>query len=294
MNKQASIILIILLIIITACLVVISLKEEQLVQNVAQNNFIMEETNIIVNNEEENSLEKQIVENITDKNINDFKESIKISEEDKNLIEKYVNIICNGSLSYKLPLFNDINNADKTWIYSHLSSEDGTNYITKQQIEKQLHQIFGNKLNIDVDKDIKLSNDVRMPTNSEVFGISGKYSLPIFGMNDTIYYIIDNIIKHDKGFIVSVVEFNESIDMEKENLGDELIISTYNENSSNSWKWKEVFKIDNLNLVKSTAKNLPSPTISEKVMKNKSKFESYNITIEKDEEGLLYVNKITK
>ena len=190
-----------------------------------------------------------------------------------------------------MPECNNINDADKDWIYSHVKSVDDPYYVTKEQVEKQLRDLFGEKLNIDVENDIKNIDDLVL---SKAYEDEGKYALPIYGMDNTTYYTIDQIMKKNEQYIVKTIEFNRSYDMINDEEGKETIISTYDGSISNNFKWKKVFTIETNKIEKSDDKYLPSITLSQEVLKQKEKFGSFEITIQKNEEGLFNLIKIEK
>jgi len=236
-----------------------------------------------------------ILENTENKNIidNSLNNNENIEENERIAMEKYIYNICNNTLNERLSEFDDINDADKNWIYSHIKSVDDPYYVTKEQIEEQLKKLFGKKLNIDIENDIKNIDDLVL-SKSEVYGITGKYALPVYGMDNSTYYTIDKIIKQNEQYVVKVIEFNSSYDMVNDEEGKETIISTYDESIDHPFKWKKVFTVETEKIEKSTDKYLPSITLSQEVLKRKDEFHSYDITIQKNEEELFNLIKIEK
>ena len=202
-----------------------------------------------------------------------------ISSEDKQEIEGYINKICNPLCVVKLEEFNDINEVSKKWIYSHLEST--TTYVTEDEIKNQLKELFGNELIIDVEKDIASSDDVVMPTYDKT---AQKYTLPTYGMDNVPVYSIDSIKINNNEYVVNVIEYNEMADLFESDNNHELIISTYDESIEKAWKWKEVFRVN---------QDTSEEEIKSKVLKRKDEFQSYNITLEKNDNNYI-VKRITK
>ena len=263
MNKKVGIILIVLVIIIAISAVVITNKGKVIEENVIANNTTEGENNNIVNKE--------------------------VTAEERKEIEEYVNKVCNPLVNCKISEFNDINEADKVWIYSHLREDDETSYLTKEQIYTQLEKIFGKNLNLDIDKDIKENKNNRMPEKSETYGVSNKYALPVIDMNRLSFYVIDNVEKKNDEYVVTVIEVNKETDWNADNEGSISSIYTYDENN----KVKEVFKISSNELIHTEEKNLLNPAIKEKVLKQKDEFNKYNLVLI-NEDNNLYVKEIYK
>ena len=225
----------------------------------------------------------------TENLINDSNEINKITDDERKEIEEYTNKICNLIVNCKISEFKDINEANRVWIYSHLYAEDETNLLTEKQIKLQLEKLFGSNLNLDIEKDIELNKDLRMPQKEDNEGESNKYFLPILGMDHTIYYVIDGIEKKENEYVVTVIEVDERTDLENDNEGEILSISSYDDND----KINEVFKISSDKLIQNNDKTLLNPVIKEKVLAQKDKFSKYNLII-KNEDNNLYVNEVHK
>lgn len=206
-------------------------------------------------------------------------EQVEISSEVKEEIEEYINKICNPTCAVRVDEFNDINEASKKWIYSHLEST--ATYVTEDEIKSQLQELFGNNLIIDVKNDIASTDDVVMPTYDESIK---KYALPIFGMDNTPVYAINSIELNNGKYIVNVIEYNEMADLYESDNFHELIISKYDETIEKSWKWKEVFRVN---------QDTSEDEIVKEVLKRKDEFQSYNITLEKNDNNFI-VKKLTK
>ena len=214
-----------------------------------------------------------IVENISTLNT-----KTEISNLEKEAIEEYVNIILNREIAIKIQEFDDINNADKVWIYSHIDAVDDSHYITKEQIKKQLINTFGNNLILDVDNDIKAMDNIIFDKEND------KYELLPYGMDNKVCYYINTVNKVDKEYIVNVIEYNKMSDLYADDIEDkDIIISAYDENITKSFKWKEIFRMD---------KDTSNLDIENEILKRKYEFQSYNITIIQNDEGLYNVIKI--
>ena len=278
-NNFLIFIIVILVILLAVCLVIIY-----------KNNYLGTKTEVLSSGENITS-EESLKENTTEvSNVAEENDVVEeITDEERKEIEKYINKICNPIVNCKISEFSDINKANKVWIYSHLCAEDETNYLTKEQIILQLENLFGSNLNLNIENDIELNDDIRMPEKGEVFGVPNKYALPTFGMDNSTYYIIDDIEKKNNEYIVTVIEVNVSTDWETDNEGTILSISAYNENND----LEEVFKISDSELLSTEEKNLLNPSIEEKVLSQKDKFSKFNLII-KNEDNNVYVQEIYK
>lgn len=206
-------------------------------------------------------------------------EQVEISSEEKNELEKYINEICYPASPYKIEEFNDINEVSKEWIYAHVQST--TPYVSEEYIINYLQKLFGNDLIIDVKKDIASSEDVVMPTYDET---TKKYVLPTYGMDNIIGYAINGIKLNNNEYIANVVEYNAMSDLYESDNNHELIISAYDENIEKTWKWKEIFRVSS---------DTSADEIATEVLKRKNEFQSYNITLEKNDNNFI-VKRIIK
>lgn len=202
-----------------------------------------------------------------------------ISSEEKEKLEKYINEICYPNCPYKIDEFNEINEASKEWIYAHVFST--TPYVTEEYIVNYLQRLFGNNLIIDVKNDIASSDDVVMPIYDETMK---KYVLPTYGMDNITEYAINSIELNNNEYVVNVIEYNVMADLYESDNIHELIISKYDETIEKSWKWKEVFRIN---------QDTSEEEIKSEVLKRKDEFQSYNIILEKNDNNFI-VKKITK
>lgn len=206
-------------------------------------------------------------------------EQVVISSEEKEKLEKYINEICYPNCPYKIDEFNEINEASKEWIYAHVFST--TPYVTEEYIVNYLQRLFGNNLIIDVKNDIASSDDVVMPIYDETMK---KYVLPTYGMDNITGYAINSIELNNNEYVVNVIEYNVMADLYESDNIHELIISKYDETIEKSWKWKEVFRIN---------QDTSEEEIKSEVLKRKDEFQSYNIILEKNDNNFI-VKKITK
>lgn len=202
-------------------------------------------------------------------------EQVVISSEEKEKLEEYINEICHPNCPYKIDEFNDINEASKEWIYAHVFSTNS--YVTEEYIVNYLQKLFGNNLTIDVKNDIASSDDIVMPTYDESMK---KYVLPTYGMNDITGYIINNIELNNNEYVVNVIEYNAMADLHESDNNHELIISSFDANNEKEWK----FRIN---------QDTSEEEIKNEVLKRKDEFQSYNITVIKEDDKFI-VMKIGK
>ncbi len=208
-----------------------------------------------------------------------------ITEEEKAEISEYIDEICNQFFTYTLPEFSGINNADRYWIYAHLKvkntgygSED--NMFTKEEIEEYLVNIFGDELQLDVEKDEPEFETILTP--SETFGVPGKYSLLITGDLITVEYAIDYIKKEAGQYIVNVIEYTDSRDI-MGSMDYNCAVYAYEENDNQMMKdWKRIFSSDGMNKEETESR----------VLNRKNEFRAFNITLAKDENEKLRVKEI--
>jgi len=206
-------------------------------------------------------------------------EQVSISSEEKEKLEEYINEICYPNCPYKIDEFNEINEASNEWIYAHVFST--TPYVTEEYIVNYLQRLFGNNLIIDVKNDITSSDDIVMPTYDETMK---KYVLPTYGVDNITGYAINSIELNNNEYVVNVIEYNVMADLYESDNIHELIISKYDETIEKTWKWKEVFRLN---------QDTTEEEIKSEVLKRKNEFQSYNITLEKFDNNFI-VNKIAK
>lgn len=212
--------------------------------------------------------------------------NVVIGDSERKMIEEYINIICNRNLCNRLPEFNDINKADKLWIYAHINRDQYEYYATEKEIKDNLQDLFGTNLMIDVYKDTNSIDDITMPKYDT---LQDAYSLPVFGIDININYVIDTMNKINDTYVVNVIEYIVTMDIEKEPENN-YAIYTYDENEETSMK--KIFereKVENAD-----EEVLVEELTSKKVLEQKEKFSSYNITIIKNENGKFNVTKVEK
>lgn len=208
-----------------------------------------------------------------------------LSQTEKDALINYVDRVCNRNLNNRLSEFDDINGADKAWIYSHITREDHVYSLTEDEIIKDLHNLFGDDLIINPRKDTVSGDKASMPQYSEE---NSNFELPIFGMDNSVEYAVNTVKKTDGQYIVNVVEYNSRSDMDT----SEIIISAYDDNSNEQWKWKEVFRSkspsdeDDILKIKEELKQT--------VLERKNDFKSFDITIEHNGEGRFIVKRIAE
>lgn len=210
-------------------------------------------------------------------------ELLKLEQENtqKDIIE-YINKICNVLI--EIPEFNEINKADKEWIYAHLEPKEDIYYSSKEQIEKDLKQLFGPKLIIDVEKDTNLEDSMLVPRYDEE---KGKYEFIPFGFESYMQYAINSI--DIKNYVVNVIEYKMEPDMTLDPPGKEYSVVATKGNIS-----KEIFRIESNELEEEHNYKNPSKLVNSEVINKKEKFKSYNIKLEKTEDGLFYVKKVER
>lgn len=126
-----------------------------------------------------------------------------ITLEENTKIENYINEICNNYFALgRLPIFDDINQANKNWIYGHLKAKEDS-YISEENIEKNLKNIFGNDLNIDLKNDNEALEYNNIYFNKE----TEQYEFFPYGTDMNICYAINTIEKDNEEYIVNVIEY---------------------------------------------------------------------------------------
>lgn len=204
--------------------------------------------------------------------------NLKLNDEEKNKITNYINIICNRSRFLRIPEFKNINDANKEWIYSCLDRSKYITCATENEITESLKELFGEQLEIDVKSDQNLITRNSISYIPKYDESTEKYFLPAFGMDYRILYVIDFIEKGNNNYIVSVIEYCEQRDYEK-NSENYLAICACDENEPQ--KWKKIFE-------KSEKQLGTDIEIINKVLERKKEFQKYNITlIEKKEKIIL-------
>lgn len=230
----------------------------------------------------QNELEKNKITNLQTEENDSFKFS-ELEDEEKITIENYVNTICNRSRFLRIPEFENINNADREWIYSCLDRAKYITYATENEISENLKKLFGEELEIDINDDQNLISQNSISYIPKYDESAGKYFLPAFGMEYRILYTIDTIKKENDNYIVSVIEYCEQRDYEK-NSESYLAICACNEEEPRNWK--KIFEKDK-NLIGTDVE------IIEKVLERKKEFQTYNITLIRKNENI-YLKSIEK
>lgn len=247
-------------------------------------------------NTEENTLKSfETMNRIEDSNIiSNESDNIAITQptdKERVEIEEYVNKICNKN-DRELTEFDNINNADKDWICSHLEPRvktDTYSYSTKEQIEEDLMNLFGPELIFDVEKNIKLDSDAFWPYyNNE----DGNYSFPHYGYDMNTYYINNGIKKSDDNYIVNLIEYFETSDLFEEfsdNMGNYTVVYNY-QTKNNLDNHTGIFHIQT-SKIDVTERYVPSKIISAEVLKRKEQFRSFDIILKRDDNGKLCITE---
>lgn len=288
-RKSTSIILSMILLIIIAGVVAgfVFIK----VVNV-QDLPIFDESNILSQNEnvEQNNIVRESKEENT---IVETSKDTALTDKEKTEIEEYINSICNW-FHGALPEFNNINEADKNWIYFCLQPRVNTttySYSSKEEIEEDLRSLFGDDLIFDVEKDIKQNPEAYWPYyNPE----DGKYGFPHFGTYINAYYVINDIKKNNNIYTVNLVEYFETDDyyqVYSKDLGEYAIVhnyQTYNEEDNHTGVFHiEYSKLDNSN----ESHFIPDKVLNSEVLKRKDQFRNFDVTLKKDNNGKIRITE---
>ena len=261
-NNFLIFIIVILVILLAVCLVIIY-----------KNNYLGTKTEVLSSGENITS-EESLKENTTEvSNVAEENAVIEeITDEERQKIEEYITKVCDGNV--KIYEFNDINEANKEWIYSHYPSEEDYNAsgVSEEELVSTLKEVFGTNLELNVKKDTENADGDYIPKyNSQ----TGKYEYSPYGDTIRTDYIIDTITKNDNGYIVRLVEYSVQRDLER-NADYDYAVFRYNEISNEFWKnWKKVFEL----------KDETDEEIKQKVLEQKDKFVSYNFVIQKNDIG---------
>ena len=237
-NNFLIFIIVILVILLAVCLVIIY-----------QNNYLGTKTEVLSSGENVTS-EESLKENATEvSNVAEENDVVEeITDEERQAVEEYIDRIF--KMSMKVKEFDDINEADKEWIYSRLTGE-----FTEEKLIEELKKIFGTNLIINLEEDTK---------NADGYYIAD--------------YAIDTITKKSNKFIVRLVEYSVQQDLERNPDLDHAVFR-YNGISNESWEnWEKVFEIE---IQRETEKE----EIDNKILEQKDKFLSYNFVIEKNDIG---------
>lgn len=288
-RKSTSIILSMLLLIIIACVVAgfVFIK----VVNV-QDLPTFDESNILSQNENVEPVTEQKTEHINENNI-----SIEVTSEEKEEIDEYVNRICQDQ--GVLPEFQDIKDANKVWLYSHLEArtpEDADEwlspYSTKEEMEEDLKSLFGIDIVIDEKNDIEYlaqANNIHYNEDNDV------YEFLAYGSDLSEYYVINNIKKNNSNYIVNLVEYFRTDDLYEvysNNIGDYAIIYNY-QTIYDTENHTGVFHIETSKLENSKERNyfIPDKVLNSEVLKRKDQFRSFDVTLKKDSNGKIYITE---
>ena len=149
-------------------------------------------------------------------------------------------------------------------------------------------ELYGNDLKIDIRKDTDNADDFVVPKFDEE---TGEYMFSATGIEVYDQYAVDTIEKiDDLTYRVTVVEYTVNLfGGPDENPTSKTIVGVRQDDGS----IKEVFEVNpNENIeLKYYVQN---DEIIEDVLENKDNFNSYSITIERNENGLLNVKSIMK
>lgn len=107
-----------------------------------------------------------------------------------------------------------------------------------------------------------------------------KYIFLPYGGTIPVHYIVNSIEKYNDYYIVNVLEYSVKMDLESDNPEENYAVFSYNEVTDEYWK-KIFDKGDE-----------SEEEIVQKVLQRKDEFESYNITIVKNQDGNLNVTQV--
>lgn len=287
--------LLIYIIIILLILLAVSIYMIFKSKNIEQENISAQLTNEIATNNENKVIgEIKKEENIQEENIQEENLKVeKLTDEEKTEIEEYINKTCNW-MQMPLTEFKNINEADKKWIYNCLRPRVETStysYSTKEEIEEDLRNLFGDELIFDVEKDIKQNPDAYWPNyNPE----DGKYDFPHFGTDMAIYYAINNIKKNNDNYTVNLVEYFRTDDLYEvysNNAGDYTVVYNY-QTGYDSDNHTGIFHIETSKLDNSNESHfIPDKVLNSEVLKRRDQFRSFDVTLKKDNNGKIHITE---
>lgn len=303
-RKSTSIILSMLLLIIIACVVAgfVFIK----VVNV-QDLPTFDESNILSQNENiepvtEHINENNIVRESKEENaIVETSKNIELTDKEKTEIEEYVNKVCNVMIK-ELPEFNSIEQADKYWIYSHILFIDNKRpeiyqeepfvhvfpSLTKSEIEKNIKELFGSDLTVDLDKDMELNKDLLdIAANVSYVKDYDVYEFIPFGTDLATYYAIDTIEKENEEYKVSMVEYLEGGDLE-EKYPDGIYSLIYKYSTPGTYLGNEVFAHK---YQQGISKEDLKKELDVEVLKRKDQFRNFYIKLKKESSGKIYITE---
>ena len=255
-NNFLIFIIVILVILLAVCLVIIY-----------KNNYLGTKTEVLSSGENVTS-EESLKENTTEvSNVAEENDVVEeITDEERQEVEEYLDRIF--KMSMKVKEFDDINKADKEWIYSRLTGE-----FTEEKLIEELKKIFGTNLIINLEEDTKNADGYYIPKFDSQ---TGKYEYLPYGDTITAKYEIDTITKRNDKFIVKLVEYSVQRDLDR-NADFDYSVYKYNKiTDDESWEnWEKVFEL----------KGETDEEIKQKVLEQKDKFLSYNFVIKKNDIG---------
>lgn len=278
-------IIIILLILLVASIFMIfksnNFEQEEVSADLTNEMEIREEANTTIENETEENIiaDNTIVKNegITSSKIETSKNT-ELTNAEKNKIEQYIDIVCNRSKYYRLPEFTDINQADKVWLYGHINREKYPIDATENEIRNDLQELFGKDLIVNINKDIQ-NNQNNTVSNMPILYENNKYLLQAYGTDYIILYTINTIKKEKDYYIANVVEYCIQRDLEK-NPDEDYIICAYSEKTGRNYN--KIFD----------KSNATDEEVVNNVLKQKNKFQTYNIKITENNNGNFNVKEI--
>lgn len=191
-------------------------------------------------------------------------EEIKIDEVQN--IENYIQQIYGWKEVTKeaLPEFDDINNADETWLWGIIRKNLEEETLTYEKIENKVKEIYGDKLNKEYPKEgtsfVNKEGEIYKPTD-----------ISLDAIKDSLY--LNKIERTKEGYIAEIVEY--LVDYTKEDEGR--------------------IEIKNLNneIIATLSNNETDANIIQIVKNNIDKFNKKKITLDKKDNEQLIIKKVS-
>ena len=236
----------------------------------------------IFNKEENNKVNKNEVVSES--------ENENVSEEDETAIKEYLGKILNTGV--EIVEFDDINEADKAWLYAPLNEcierPEYDYYVNEEEITRTLNQLYGDDLMYDARSDTDSIDSMFVPKYDEE---RDEYEFSAFGIEVFSQYLINSIEKVDDKYVVNVTEYTINIfGGNEDDPGSAISVGKLDV----SGNLEEIFTIPSTEVTE-LSYNHPDPVVEEEVSYSTEMFNSYDITLEKDEDdGSFYIKSADK
>lgn len=204
------------------------------------------------------------------RNTQNNNENVSIDEIEK--IETYIKrIYCWKEITNEaLPKFENINDANETWIWQIVKKDLEEYELTYDQIQNRAQEIFGNEFTKQYPKDgtnlmeydFELDKYIATPTNLD---------------NEEDNFLLDKIEKTKDGYRVEIIEYliDYGVFQDEEQENSEIKIKNLNEETIETVKY-----------------NQGKSEINEIIKSKKEKFSKKILTLKKDENGNIHINKV--